>query len=72
MRLSAKDNTVTLTLIDKGKAFDPLQREDPDVSLSAEARKIGGLGIFLVKKNMDKVDYRREDDKNIITMQKSW
>ena len=72
VRLSAKDNTVTLTLIDKGKAFDPLQREDPDVSLSAEARKIGGLGIFLVKKNMDKVDYRREDDKNIITMQKSW
>jgi sigma-B regulation protein RsbU (phosphoserine phosphatase) len=72
VRLRAKDNTVTLTLIDKGKAFDPLQREDPDVSLSAEARKIGGLGIFLVKKNMDKVDYRREDDKNIITMRKSW
>ena len=49
--------TASVTFIDGGVAFDPLAKEDPDVTLPAEQRKIGGLGIFLVKKTMDEVTY---------------
>ncbi len=62
--------TVSITFIDRGVAFDPLAKEDPDVTLPAEQRKIGGLGIFLVKKTMDDVAYRREGDKNILCIKK--
>jgi len=62
--------TVTLTFIDGGIPYDPLQKEDPDVTLPAEKRQIGGLGIFLVRKNMDGMSYRREDGKNILQVQK--
>ena len=62
--------TVSITFIDRGVAFDPLAKEDPDVTLPAEQRKIGGLGIFLVKKTMDDVAYRREGDKNVLCIQK--
>ena len=53
-----------LTFIDNGSPFDPLRQADPDVSLSAEDREIGGLGIFIVKKTMDSVCYRRNGDHN--------
>ena len=62
--------TASVTFIDGGVAFDPLAKEDPDVTLPAEQRKIGGLGIFLVKKTMDEVTYRREDGKNILCIRK--
>ena len=62
--------TATVTFIDGGVAFDPLAKADPDVTLSAEERGIGGLGIFLVKKTMDDVRYRREDEKNILSVSK--
>lgn len=62
--------TVSVTFIDRGVAFDPLAKEDPDVTLPAEQRKIGGLGIFLVKKTMDDVAYRREGDQNILCIKK--
>ena len=62
--------TVSITFIDRGVAFDPLAKEDPDVTLPAEQRKIGGLGIFLVKKTMDSVTYRREGDKNVLCIKK--
>lgn len=61
---------VTLTFIDEGIPYDPLQKEDPDVTLSAEERGIGGLGIFLVRKTMDGMKYRREDGKNILQITK--
>ena len=61
---------VSITFIDRGVAFDPLAKEDPDVTLPAEQRKIGGLGIFLVKKTMDDVAYRREGDKNVLCIKK--
>ncbi len=61
---------VSLTLIDGGVPYDPLAREDPDTSLPAEERGIGGLGIFLVKKTMDGMFYRREDGRNMLTIQK--
>ena len=62
--------TVSITFIDRGVAFDPLAKEDPDVTLPAEQRKIGGLGILLVKKTMDDVAYRREGDKNVLCIKK--
>lgn len=62
--------TVTIAFIDGGMAFDPLQKADPDVTLSAQEREVGGLGIFLVKKTMDGVRYRRQNGKNILTITK--
>ena len=53
---------------DSGIEYNPLEKEDPDITLSAEERKIGGLGIFIVKKSMDLVKYERKGNKNIFTM----
>ena len=64
------DSTIVIEFRDKGKFFDPLMKEDPDVTLSAGERPIGGLGIFMVKKSMDDVQYRREGDQNILTIKK--
>ena len=63
-------HTVTLTFIDSGTPFDPLKREDPDTTLSLKQRSIGGLGIFLVKKTMDHMEYRYEDGHNILSIMK--
>lgn len=59
-----------ITLTDSGKPFDPTVSPDPDISLSAEDRPIGGLGIFLIRKLMDTVDYQRKDEQNILTLSK--
>lgn len=59
-----------LTFADAGKPFDPLQTADPDIKSRPEERPIGGLGIFVVKKLMDKVEYRRENNRNILTLTK--
>ena len=66
----AEDSTAVITFIDQGAPFDPLAKEDPDTGLSAEERQIGGLGIFIVKKSMDKVLYKYEDGCNILTLEK--
>lgn len=63
--------SIVITFIDGGKPYDPLAREDPDVTLSAEERQIGGLGIYLVKKTMDDVIYDYKDGKNILTIKKT-
>ena len=55
---------------DAGVPYDPLSRPDPDVTLSAEDRRIGGLGIYMVKKSMDEVRYRNEAGRNILTIRK--
>jgi anti-sigma regulatory factor (Ser/Thr protein kinase) len=57
-------------LADKGVPFDPLKKPDPDITLSAEEREIGGLGIFITKKTMDTVTYAYENGENILTMTK--
>lgn len=62
--------SVIITFIDKGKPYDPLSQGDPDVTLSAEEREIGGLGIYLVKKTMDDVNYEYKDGQNILTIKK--
>ena len=61
---------ISLTFIDQGIPFDPLAKEDPDITLSAEERAIGGLGIFMVKKLMDHVSYEFRNGKNILRMKK--
>ncbi|MBQ1518069.1 MAG: ATP-binding protein [Clostridia bacterium] len=63
--------SVEITFIDNGKPYDPLAKSDPDTSLSVEDRPIGGMGIFLVKKSMDLVNYEYKDGKNILTIKKN-
>lgn len=65
------DAKVVIAFEDNGIEFNPLEKEDPDVTLSAEERKVGGLGIFIVKKTMDDVHYERKDNKNILTIEKT-
>ena len=62
--------SASLTFIDNGVAYDPLAKADPDVTLSADDREIGGLGIFLVKKTMDQMEYKRDGEKNILKITK--
>lgn len=62
--------SVVITFIDHGVPYDPLSKADPDVTLSAEEREIGGLGIYMVKKTMDAISYEYKDGKNILTLQK--
>lgn len=66
------DSSLIMTLEDEGVEFNPLLNEDPDITLSAEERKIGGLGIFMVKMSMDKTEYQREGDTNRLILTKSW
>ena len=61
---------VVISFIDNGKKYNPLEKEDPDTTLSADDRQIGGLGIFIVKKSMDEVSYKYEDKSNIFTITK--
>ncbi len=65
-------NRLTLAFMDDGSPYNPLDREDPDTTLSAEEREIGGLGIFMVKKTMDDVIYEYSDGMNRLTLKKSW
>lgn len=60
-----------ITFTDSGTPYDPLAREDPDVTLSAEERKIGGLGIYIVKKSMDSVSYEYRDNHNVLKISKA-
>ena len=61
---------ISITFIDKGVPYDPLAKADPDITLSAEDREIGGLGIFMVKKSMDSIDYEYKDGQNVLTLTK--
>ena len=61
---------VTITFIDNGVPYDPLAKADPDTTLSAEERDIGGLGIYMVKKSMDDITYEYKDGQNILKIKK--
>ena len=61
---------ITIEFLDSGKPYDPLKNNEPDTTLPAEERRIGGLGIFMVKRLMDTVQYDYRDGKNILTLQK--
>lgn len=61
---------ITFSFTDSGFAYNPLEHEDPDVTAELDERGIGGLGIFLVKKNVNEIFYERKDGQNILTMKK--
>lgn len=63
--------SVIITFIDNGKPFNPLEQAEPDVTASAKERKIGGLGIFLVKKTMNLVEYEYKNGQNILKIKKN-
>ena len=68
--LDEENRTIAFRVADKGVPFDPLKKPDPDITLSAEDREIGGLGIFITKKTMDAIHYAYENGENILTMTK--
>ena len=72
IRCEVTDNPmqVIIQFMDSGVPFDPLAKEDADITLSAEERQIGGLGIFMVKKSMDEVSYEYKEGKNVLTIRK--
>lgn len=71
MTIQEEPIAVVITFIDHGMPYDPLAKEDPDVTLSAEERQIGGLGIYMVKKSMDDISYEYKDGQNILHIKKN-
>lgn len=70
IKVKNEDNELSISFMDSGTPYNPLDNNEPDITLDAKDRPIGGLGIFLVKKNMDSVEYEYKDNKNILTMTK--
>ena len=70
LEVSGEPKTAAVTFIDQGVPFDPLAKPDPDVTLAAEDRQIGGLGIYMTKKTMDDVRYAYQDGQNVLTLKK--
>lgn len=72
VRVEVMENplAVSITFIDNGVPYDPLSKGDPDLTLSAEERQIGGLGIYMVKKSMDEITYEYKDGQNILSIKK--
>jgi len=70
IRIEREDNRVSVTFMDSGVPYNPLEKADPDVTLSAEEREIGGLGIFMVKKSMDLMHYEYRNGMNILKLYK--
>lgn len=69
--IDEENGKVIISFVDNGTPFNPLEREAPDITLSAQERSIGGLGIFMVRKTMDDVSYEYKDGRNIFTISKS-
>ena len=70
VEISGEPLTAAITVIDRGVPYNPLAREDPELTLSAEEREVGGLGIYLTKELMDDVSYAFRDGQNILTLKK--
>lgn len=70
MEFEENPSAVHMTFIDGGKPYNPLEKDDPDTTLDIDERDVGGLGIFLVKKNVDEIAYEYADGKNILRMKK--
>lgn len=66
------DEYIVMKVIDSGKKFDPTQIKDPDISKDLTEREIGGLGIYLVKNSVDKIEYEYIDNKNVLTIYKKY
>ena len=72
IEFDSDDKGVSITVCDNGIPYNPLEKDDPDVTLSAEERGIGGYGIFIVKKTMDDISYENKDGSNVLTMRKNY
>jgi anti-sigma regulatory factor (Ser/Thr protein kinase) len=70
VRFELERGYFAIEVADEGKPYDPLKRPDVDTSIPLEDKPVGGLGIYLIRKFMDEVKYRREGNKNILTMRK--
>ena len=70
LEIAGKPRCVEICFIDSGIPYDPLKKEDPDVTLSAAEREIGGLGIYMAKKSVDDISYEYREGKNILTLKK--
>lgn len=68
VEIKKSNNRISLEFQDKGIAYNPLEKPDPDINLPPEERPLGGLGIFMVKEMADEISYKRVDDKNILTL----
>lgn len=68
--LNYEIDRIKIILSDAGKAFDPTIPQDPDLDVPLDEKEVGGLGIFLVRQYTDNIDYRRENDRNIVTLTK--
>ena len=68
--IDTSGDSIVVQLTDSGIPFDPVAMPDPDITESAEERKIGGLGIYMVKKSMDSMTYEYKDNQNILTISK--
>lgn len=68
--IDVKDGVAEITFADSGIPYDPLKKADPNVKLSAEEREIGGLGIYMVKRTMDDLQYEYRDGQNLLTIRK--
>lgn len=72
LQIDERERLIQLVFIDQGIPYNPLETKDPDITLSAEERQIGGLGIFMVKKTMDQMSYQYQDNCNILTLEKKY
>ena len=70
VEMQENPKAVCITFVDGGVPYNPLTKEDPDITLPAEEREIGGLGIYMVKKNMDELEYEYSEGKNILLLKK--
>ena len=70
VRVATEGPAVAITFVDGGVPFDPLAKPDPDITLSADKRQIGGLGIYMVKKSMDDMKYEYREEQNVLTIRK--
>jgi len=70
IRVGCETNQLQIVFVDQGMSFDPLSQDTPDLDAPIEERPIGGLGVHLVKTLCDEVEYRREEESNILTVRK--
>lgn len=71
IRTFGEPKQAEIVLLDSGIPYDPTKNEDPDITMAAEDRDIGGLGVFMVKKYMDSIQYAYENGQNVLTITKT-
>ena len=70
--IALRDDEIRIVVSDGGQSFDPTQAPDPDLNLPLDDQPVGGLGIFLMRQYTDNMEYRRENEKNIVTLTKKF